>query len=277
MRRMLRPSTVLCLAILSACERGPEPAPRAPTLAPVPAHSAATPATTPTSAAEVTLALVLDQSGTHFSGDPTVVVPLAADPSRGADATFKRSGPNDLYLVPLAAALEREKAAGRIRAPLRLLVSRTTSYRVLIEVLFTAGQTDIGEFELCEETCGARTFSFAPPRIPGPGLTPPERPTLDLAALIVSGGIAIKGSGGNVAPGCGGVGAGIAVPRRGDSLDFAAFHACLASIRAWNPDFAGEDGARLSASPDTPFHEVMDVALALRTQRFSKLMLAVSR
>lgn len=277
MVRMLRFTLGLGLALVAGCTREPAPPPIAPTPAPAPMPVASAAAPAPTPAAQSPLALVLDSSGTHFSGEPTVIVPPPDDPALGADAKLKRSGPNDLYLVPLAAALEREKAAGRLRLPLRVLVSRVTSYRVLIEVLFTAGQTEIGEFELCEESCGARSFHFALPRMPGRPATPSQHQTLDLAALIVKSGISIKGSGGNIAPGCAGVGTGIAVARRGANLDLAAFEACIAKIRASSPDWAGEDSARISANPDTPFHEVMDVALALRSQRFSKLMLAVPR
>lgn len=95
-------------------------------------------------------------------GDDTT--PLAKLASReqlaqtGLDAQYKRSGPNDLFIVPLAKVLgdyrERDKL---IRAAKGLDASTSeaivvadgqTPYRVLIEVLFTLGASEFGKYHL---------------------------------------------------------------------------------------------------------------------------------
>jgi biopolymer transport protein ExbD len=76
----------------------------------------------------------------------------------GVDARYKRSGPNDLYIVPLGNALQ---AARRTDKQLRaakgldpsssegiIIADRTTPYRLLIEVLFTLGQNEFGKYHL---------------------------------------------------------------------------------------------------------------------------------
>jgi hypothetical protein len=93
-------------------------------------------------------------------GDKSII-PL---PSRdqlaqsGVDAKHKRSGPNDLYIAPLANALSREREtdkAIRLAKGLDATTSEaivvadgTTPYRLLIEVLFTLGQSEFGRYHL---------------------------------------------------------------------------------------------------------------------------------
>jgi hypothetical protein len=266
------------LVLAGCCAEQPasQPGPLTTTGTPI-AASAAPPET---SVAPPTLALLLDDTGARLEGDAVVLVPLAADPSRGADVAFKRNGPNDLYLVPLAEALLREKNAGRIREPLRVIAKKSTVYRVLIEALFTAGQSEIGAFELCEESCDGRTFSFRPPRVHGDDRPPFDQRALNLRALIVTEGIAIKASGGNVARGCNVIGPGLAIPRRQAAHDLASLVACVTKLKASSSTFASEVGAVISANPHTPFHELMDVALALQGPEknlFPELTLAVMK
>jgi biopolymer transport protein ExbD len=76
----------------------------------------------------------------------------------GLDARYKRSGPNDLFLVPLAKVLgdhrERDKlfraAKGLDTSTSEAIViaDKTTPYRVLIEVLFTLGASEFGKYHL---------------------------------------------------------------------------------------------------------------------------------
>jgi biopolymer transport protein ExbD len=76
----------------------------------------------------------------------------------GLDARYKRSGPNDLYIVPLANALsharETDKAIRTAKgldpssSEAVIVADSTTPYRLLIEVLFTAGQSEFGKYHL---------------------------------------------------------------------------------------------------------------------------------
>lgn len=60
----------------------------------------------------------------------------------GFGARYKRSGPRDLYIVPIADAL-RPSGDGGIRTDARIVVDGDVSYRILIEVLFTLGQSAV--------------------------------------------------------------------------------------------------------------------------------------
>jgi biopolymer transport protein ExbD len=76
----------------------------------------------------------------------------------GLDARYKRTGPNDMFLVPLAKVLgdyrERDKlirAAKGLDASTSeaiVVADKTTPYRVLIEVLFTLGASEFGKYHL---------------------------------------------------------------------------------------------------------------------------------
>ena len=84
----------------------------------------------------------------------------------GIDARHKRSGPNDLYIQPLANSLQsyREKDK-RIRQQLGkdastsdaiIVADETVPYRVLFEVLYTAGQSEFGRYHLLLRTASSK-------------------------------------------------------------------------------------------------------------------------
>jgi biopolymer transport protein ExbD len=93
--------------------------------------------------------------------DPNPVVTLPgreALATSGLDAKYKRSGPNDLYIVPLAASLQNARNTDKqIRIAKGLdpstseaivVADATTPYRLLVEVLFTLGQSEFGKYHL---------------------------------------------------------------------------------------------------------------------------------
>ena len=93
--------------------------------------------------------------------DPNPVVLLPSRDSlaqAGIDAKYKRSGANDLYVVPLGSALQSARQTDKqIRAAKGLdptsseaivIADSTTPYRLLVEVLFTLGQCEFGKFHL---------------------------------------------------------------------------------------------------------------------------------
>jgi biopolymer transport protein ExbD len=109
-----------------------------------------------TEASQEGLAVLISKS--HVIVDDTVVCPVPADPTHGIEGKYKRSGPNDLYIVPLANALqswrERDRqirvATGKDPSASEAIIiaDANTPYRLLVEVLFTLGQTEFARFHL---------------------------------------------------------------------------------------------------------------------------------
>lgn len=97
-------------------------------------------------------------SRTQISVDDNVVCNVPADASHGVEAKYKRSGPNDFYVVPLANSLkgwrERDRqiriATGKDPSASEAIViaDTNTPYRLLVEVLFTLGQSEFAKFHL---------------------------------------------------------------------------------------------------------------------------------
>lgn len=105
--------------------------------------------------------VLISKSQILVGDDPNPVVLLPGRDSlaqSGIDAKYKRSGPNDLYIVPLANALQAARQTDKqIRNAKGLdassseaivIADSTTPYRLLIEVLFTLGQCQYGKYHL---------------------------------------------------------------------------------------------------------------------------------
>jgi len=91
--------------------------------------------------------------------DPVVVLPTRESLAQsGLDAKYKKAGINDLHIVPLANALLSVRETDKqIRLAKGLdpnsseaivIVDETTPYRLLMEVLFTLGQSSFGKYHL---------------------------------------------------------------------------------------------------------------------------------
>jgi biopolymer transport protein ExbD len=105
--------------------------------------------------------LVISKSAILLGEESEPVIRL---PSReqlaqqGLDARHKRSGPNDLYIVPLANRLRNARKLDKaVRAAKGLdpktseaiiIADKGTPYRLLIEVLYTLGQSEFGKYHL---------------------------------------------------------------------------------------------------------------------------------
>jgi biopolymer transport protein ExbD len=87
---------------------------------------------------------------------------------------------------------------------------------------------------------------------------------LNLSVFIVTDGFSLKASGGSVAAGCEGVGAGITVPKQNGKYDFAGLTACATRLKGVSPDFADETQATITANPGVEFQTVIAVMDALR-------------
>ena len=76
----------------------------------------------------------------------------------GVGAQYKRSGPNDLYIVPLGNALQSARKTDKLVRQAKgidasmseaiIIADNTTPYRLFIEVLFTLGQNEFGKYHL---------------------------------------------------------------------------------------------------------------------------------
>ena len=83
----------------------------------------------------------------------------------GVGARNKRSGPNDLYIVPLGNALQAARKTDKLIRQAKgldpaaseaiIVADETTPYRLLIEVLFTLGQNEFGKYHLMVMQAGS--------------------------------------------------------------------------------------------------------------------------
>ncbi len=109
-----------------------------------------------TEASQEGLTVLISKS--HIVVDDNVVCPLPADASHGVEARYKKSGPNDLEIVPLENAAhawrERDRqfraASGKDPSSSEAIIiaDGSTPYRMLVEVLFTLGATEFAKFHL---------------------------------------------------------------------------------------------------------------------------------
>ncbi len=92
-------------------------------------------------------------------GEPVVRLPSRDQLAQsGLDAQYKRSGPSDLYIVPLARRLENARKIDKAVRTAKgqrsdsseaiIIADATTPYRLLIEVLYTLGQSEFGKYHL---------------------------------------------------------------------------------------------------------------------------------
>jgi biopolymer transport protein ExbD len=107
------------------------------------------------------VAVVVSRSQILVGDDPDPVLRLPAREQiavAGAGAKYKRSGPDDLYIVPLgevlARARETDKAVREAKglppasSEASLVIDASTPYRLVVEVLYTLGQSEFGRYHL---------------------------------------------------------------------------------------------------------------------------------
>src|SRR5262245_43549151 len=76
------------------------------------------------------------------------------------------------------------------------------------------------------------TIETAPPGTGGGGVRKEiESKALNLTVLVATEGFSIKASGGNVAPGCGGLGPGLAISMRGGKYDYDSLTECATKLK----------------------------------------------
>ena len=88
---------------------------------------------------------------------------------------------------------------------------------------------------------------------------------LNLTAVITSEGIALKTTSGNIATGCANIGAGIAIPKRGNGVhDYPELTRCARELKLQNERFANETQVTITANPDVEYQVIIDAIDAFR-------------
>jgi biopolymer transport protein ExbD len=114
------------------------------------------------------------------------------------------------------------------------------------------------------------TIETVPPASGGKGVRPDVSKALNLTVLIVNDGFSIKAAGGNVAPGCEGVGSGIAIGMKNGNYDYDTLTDCAQKLKSSSPDFEDEMQVYISANPSTDYQTVISVIDALRSDKQGK-------
>jgi biopolymer transport protein ExbD len=102
--------------------------------------------------------LVILVSKSNIVVDDNIACPLPADASHGVEAKYKKTGPNDLEIVPLENAAhswrerDRQMRIAQGKDPNSseaiIVADKGTPYRLIVEVLFTLGASEYNKFHL---------------------------------------------------------------------------------------------------------------------------------
>lgn len=111
--------------------------------------------------AEEGVLIIVSKTQILVGEDSTPVVKLPPKEqlaATGIDAKYKRGGASDMFIVPLGNALQNardiDKAVRSAKglnpnsSEAMVVIDKTTPYRLLIEVLFTLGQSEFGKYHL---------------------------------------------------------------------------------------------------------------------------------
>lgn len=266
----MRFGLVLLLPLVFACARSrsdgqvkPDPA----TVTSKPALAEHPDVTLASSSAEAPLPngvkVFVGRNGLSLNPAGPPLLKTASDPTKGYPEEGKK---NVLTLGPLADALPSGSRAAIV------FVDRATTYRMLVEVLFTLGQNGLGEMTLVVRN-GAREVGI-PLTLPKVGKHGLEGPQLSI--LLVNGGFSVKTSLGNLAPGCKTIGAGVAVPEVEGKPDLPGLRACVGGVKSLDAGAPWTDVGTFVASADRTFQDLVDMLDAVRPE-LPNVMLGVPR
>jgi biopolymer transport protein ExbD len=109
------------------------------------------------------------------------------------------------------------------------------------------------------------SIETTPPASRGSGVrSEVQSEALNLTIFIVNDGFSLKASGGNIAPGCQGVGPGITIQSKGGKYDYESLTVCATRLKNASPDFADENQFYIVANPGTDYQTVIEVIDAMR-------------
>jgi hypothetical protein len=183
--------------------------------------------------------------------------PLAEQSSAGVGREAKRK---ELYVPALEDSLKR---AGPAKSNVVLFIDRKTPFRPIVEIVFTLGQAGVERL----------VFATSLPEAKGPGAgfkldASVRGKSGAFNVFVVEAGFSVKDRGRNVAPGCGGRGDGLAVPRSSGGYDFPALTRCLRSLRQAprDPSDTSDDAHGFVLSgPGTRYDDLLRTIAALHT------------
>ena len=133
------------------------------------------------------------------------------------------------------------------------------------------------------------TIETTPPSSGGGGVKLLKKSdSLNLTLIVTNDGVAIKAAGGNIAPGCDGIGAGIAIPAKAHDpggqpdLNYKALASCVLKLKNQSSDFKDETQIRIMASNNINYDHIIGTMDAVRkapdgTPLFPDVLFAVPR
>jgi hypothetical protein len=202
--------------------------------------------------------IVIDSSHVTIVGDPYPVanIPPPEEHVIGLYSSDKFRGRGDLYITPLAQALDGARDAVDAGVPnwdaiprdafdakhsVVVIADRKTPYRIMMEVLFTAGQSELSSSYIAVRSGGAvRTLKLSGHSgMRHVAMFGGKKPGMFVSGMIdglafgklsvrlYTDGISVALDGKELGKGCDGPGVGPAIARVHDApYDFAALHAC---------------------------------------------------
>src|SRR5262245_9208005 len=112
------------------------------------------------------------------------------------------------------------------------------------------------------------TIDSTPPSLGGKGVrAAAQSNALNLSVLIANEGISLKASGGNIAPGCSGVGQGYAISKAGNDYDYASLTDCAKKLKDASADFKDETQVTITANNGVDYQTLIRVIDALRRSK----------
>ncbi len=243
-----------------------------------------------TAGADDGIILVISKSAILIGpeGEPVLRLPSREELIRTGVAATSPGGTAGSLLIPslakrVAAAVHhaRKRDLAKWRPPFGgtaeavVVADEETPYRVVVEVLYTLGQSKVGRYHLmvmkgagqAKPDGGAPTLPTAPPA--GPPLQAiGGKKNLALSAHIDGEGITLRTGTDTIASGCNELGSSVTVPKKDDQHDWGALASCLQRIKAVYPT---DTSSVLSAEFDTPYRIVIRLMDELRGLRGQEL------
>lgn len=109
------------------------------------------------------------------------------------------------------------------------------------------------------------TIESNPPSIGSGGVTKTAtKNALNLSVVIVSEGVALKATGGAIAPGCDGPGGGVTIPKKNAAYDWSSLNACVKKLKDASADFKEESNVQILAEPGIDYQTVIQAMDAVR-------------
>jgi hypothetical protein len=184
----------------------------------------------------------------------------------GVDARFKRAD-DPLFVIPIADALRASGArldgGGSTMGELLVAADSSTPFRLVAEVLHTASAVGCDKVGFLVRGGAVE----AEPHVTSPSVVSSPN-GLELTVFISSEGVAFKAAPGNIAPGCAGIGPGLAVPAIAGKLDPPGIRACASRIK---DDYPGEVSVKIGAAPDVDLGRIVTTIDALSKSKGREL------